>query len=138
MIEINTGTKIPDSELYYTAEPSSGPGGQHANRAHSRVTLHFDVNNSLSLSDQQKEKIKKRLGNKISKDGILSISSQRHRSQYANKREVSEKLQSILAEALKQRRKRKSTRIPEAQKRKRLQEKRRRSEIKKYRKKVDY
>jgi len=138
MIEINPTTKIPESELDYTAEPSSGPGGQHVNRAHSRVTLHFDVNNSTSLSAPQKEKITKRLRNKISKDGILKVSSQRHRSQHANKREVTEKLQQLLGEALKQRRKRKPTRVPKAQKQKRLEEKRHRSEIKKYRKKVKH
>ena len=67
---------IPAWELTFSFSPSSGPGGQHANRSATRVTLYFDVANSPSLSDAQRQLLLKRLSSRLDQDGILQLSAQ--------------------------------------------------------------
>ena len=133
MIHINSNTTIPDNEIQFTASTSSGPGGQHVNRTNTKVTLLFDLEQSASLSSQQKDKIRRALGNRINNDGVLSISSQVYKSQYSNKKNVLEKFEYLLRYALKPHKKRKYTRVPQSEKRKRLQNKKQRSDKKKMR-----
>lgn len=134
MIYINSHTAIPESELLFKASTSSGPGGQHVNRKNTKVILIFDLENSDSLSKEQKNKIKNVLGNRINNDGFLILSSQEYKSQYANKKIALERFENLLREALKPHKKRKHTRVPRSEKQRRLNNKRSRSEKKKMRK----
>ena len=137
VIQINSTTFIYESELKFSTSRSSGPGGQHVNKVSTKVTLEFDVLNSPNLTVEQKELISERLANRLTKEGILIVRSQRSRSQWANKNDAVAKLVDILQKALEQKKKRKRPRRSMAATYARLQSKRRRSELKRMRKKVD-
>ena len=100
MIEIAAGFAIPDGEITFTASRSGGPGGQNVNKVATRVTLAFDVTGSSSLSEDQKALILARLATRISKDGVLRVVSQRHRSQAANRRAAVERFIELVSGAL--------------------------------------
>jgi len=133
MIDITDDIFIRDDELFFKASRSGGPGGQNVNKVNTRITLLFDVSNCESFSDVQKRRILSRLSTRADKNGLIRVASQRFRTQKANRRAAVERLQQLLAEALKTRPVRKKTRIPYAAKKRRLEEKRRRSLLKQQR-----
>lgn len=133
MIEINGGTSISEDELVFKVSRSGGPGGQNVNKVNTRVTLFFDVGNCENLSDAQKRRILTRLRTRTDKNGVLRVISQKHRTQKANRRAAIERLQGLLADALKIRPVRKKTKVGYAAKQRRLEEKRRRSLLKQQR-----
>jgi ribosome-associated protein len=97
MIKIKPGIEIAENELVFRASRSSGPGGQNVNKLSTRVTVLFNVMNCRSLSEEQKKLILKRLSKRISKDGLIKVVSQRHRSQKANRQAATERLVELLA-----------------------------------------
>ena len=125
-----------ESELDFVASRGGGPGGQHVNKVASRVTLRFDVAGSRSLSDEQRQRIRARLANRINREGVLQISSHAHRSQTANREQLQGRFARLIAGALRRRRKRRETRPTRASKERRLKNKRRRAEKKKLRGRV--
>ena len=127
MIEITDQVAIPEEELKFTASLSSGPGGQNVNKVSSRITLWFDVVNSPTLSPEQKELISRRLENRISKDGVLRVISQKTRSQAANLELAVERFIELLRNAVKQVLTRKRTRVSREAKLRRLEEKKQHS-----------
>ena len=133
ILEITQDIRIPEDELTFSASRSSGPGGQHVNKVSSRVTLHFDVAASPSLSDEQKQRIASHLATRINRNGVLRLVSQQHRSQTANRDAAKARFVNLLQEALTLETPRKSTRPSRAVKRRRLDEKRRRSHVKRQR-----
>lgn len=133
MIQITEDIAISDSELGFTASRSSGPGGQNVNKVATRVTLSFDLEGSPHFSDEQKELIRERLATRINKDGILSVSSQRERSQSRNREAARERLGELLRQALEVDPERRATRIPRGVDRRRLEEKRKRARLKQQR-----
>jgi ribosome-associated protein len=133
MIVITDDIFICEDELIFKASRSGGPGGQNVNKVNTRITLLFDVANCESFSDVQKRRILSRLSTRADKNGLIRVASQRFRTQKANRRAAVERLQQLLAEALKTRPVRKKTRIPYAAKKRRLEEKRRRSLLKQQR-----
>ena len=130
MIPINADVSIPRSELSFIASRSSGPGGQNVNKVSTRVTLRFDLDGSPSLSPEHKALIRQRLATRISKEGILSVSSQRERSQSANREAAVERFGELLQQALELDPERRPVRVPPRVRRQRLEHKRRRSQIK--------
>jgi ribosome-associated protein len=130
MIEITKNIFIRDDELVFKASRSAGPGGQNVNKVNTRITLFFDVANCESFSDAQKRRILSRLKTRADKNGILRVVSQRFRTQSANRTAAVERLQQLIADALKTRPVRKKTRIPYAAKQRRLDQKRKRSLLK--------
>lgn len=140
---MNSQIKIVDrlaisiSELKFTASRSSGPGGQNVNKVNTRVTLWFDVVNSPSLLDHQKELIRNSLPTRINKEGILRVVSQKHRTQATNREEAVERFTSLLQESLQEALPRMETKIPKALKERRLDEKKHRSRIKVSRSKIN-
>jgi ribosome-associated protein len=125
--------EISESELVFKTSRSSGPGGQNVNKVSTRVTVFFDVANTACFSDLQKKRILGRLASRANKAGVVRVASQKHRTQKANRRAAVERLHELLAAALKTRPMRKKTRIPAWSKERRLQEKKRRSALKKQR-----
>jgi ribosome-associated protein len=137
MIEINRNLSIPEHELRFTTARSGGPGGQHVNKVSSRVTLWFNVAESPSLSVFQKRRIMSRLATRINQAGELRVVSQQHRSQMANREAAVERFATLLRDALVQEKPRQKTTIPEAAKRRRVDEKKQRGQVKQHRAKRD-
>lgn len=136
LLVINDAVSIPLVELNFRFSRSSGPGGQHVQKSSTRVELLFDVANSPSLTGTQKERVRKRLPSYVDSAGVLHLASQSERSQHRNREEVVARFQSLMREALKRRKRRKATKPTAQSKEKRLRNKRRRSEVKKDRGKV--
>ena len=130
---INDQVAIPLSELSYRFARSSGPGGQHVQRTETKVELLFDLANSPSLTDAQRELARTRLAGRLDSDGVLHMTSQAGRSQLENRFDVTERFQRLLAGALKPSKRRKPTRPSAAARQRRLEAKRRRSEAKRRR-----
>lgn len=126
-----------EDEFDFQTSRSSGPGGQHANKTETRVTLRFDVNASAHLSEVQKKRIFEKLGNAINNEGELLISSQESRSQPQNKEICIARFYDMISKALKKPKKRKYTKPTRASRKRRLDEKRQHSEKKARRQKPD-
>lgn len=122
-------------ELQFKAVRSSGAGGQHVNKVSSKVELSFDLVNSQSISEREKILLLKNLSARLTKEGILQLSSDESRSQHINKEKVVKRLFSLLEKGLIVPKKRKPKTISRAQKQKRLSEKKKHSEKKGLRKK---
>lgn len=122
------------SELDFRTSKSSGPGGQHVNKVSTRVTLLFSVADSSALSDNQKELILGKLKNRISNDGILSLSCDETRSQVKNKEIVIERFKVLIENAIKPIKKRKPTKPTKSSIEKRLKLKKQKSDKKTSRK----
>jgi ribosome-associated protein len=133
MIYINDNVSIPDDEIVFEVSTSSGPGGQHVNRVQTRVTLLFDVGESRALGEADRTLIQERLATRISKAGVLRVRSDRHRSQAMNRDDARQRFIEMLSIALKEDAPRKKTRVSRAVKKRRLDEKKRRSKVKKRR-----
>ena len=126
---------IPEDEIEFQFSRSSGKGGQNVNKVETKVEIRFNIDRSKAFSDEEKEKIKKSLTNRINKEGDLIVVSEEERSQLQNKIIALEKLNEIIREALKPREERIPTKVPKASKTERLKEKKLISEKKKLRQK---
>ncbi|MEY3051178.1 MAG: hypothetical protein RLY31_963 [Bacteroidota bacterium] len=124
-------------EIRFGTSRSSGPGGQHANKVESRVSLWFDLGASEGLTETEKERIRLVLAGRINRDGCLQLSSQETRSQQENKQRVLARLHTLLSESLLPTKKRVVRKWPSfEQHAARLKDKRRRSELKTSRQKI--
>jgi ribosome-associated protein len=122
-------------EVKYKTSRSGGKGGQSVNKVSTKVELNLDVQNSITLTDKQKEIIQLKLAARINNEGVLQIVSQKERSQLKNKKAVLAKLKELIEKAFFVQKKRRPTRVPRSVKEKRLKNKKRNSEIKKLRNK---
>lgn len=132
-LRIKENVIVPHSELEVTASRSGGAGGQHVNRASTRITVRWNVKNSNALSDEQKQWVLKKLENRLTTDGDLIIHNSESRSQQHNKKLAFDRLVDIIRRALHVPKKRMKTRVSQLAIEKRLQEKSIRSDIKKTR-----
>lgn len=132
-ITFPNGSSIDESELEFLASRSGGPGGQGVNTTASKVELRWDVGAS-SLSDTQKRRVRKRLGNRITKDDVLILQAAEERSQHQNREAAKARFRSLVGEAITPSKRRKKTKVSRRQKRQRLEDKRHRSEKKRLRK----
>ncbi len=130
--------EIKEEELVFKYSRSGGPGGQNVNKVNTRVTVFFDVAGARGFSDSQKRLILKRLVTRANKHGVVRVVSQRYRTQKANREAAVERLGELLGEALKKRAVRKKTKVPEYARQKRLEEKKRRSLLKRQRAEKDF
>jgi ribosome-associated protein len=133
MIIINNELAIPEDELMFAVSRSGGPGGQNVNKVSSRVTLAFDVKNSPSLSENQRQRICDKLTTRINNQGVLRVISQRTRSQELNREDAVTRFSELLRQALHVERPRVKAGVPAAAHRRRLEEKKARTEIKRSR-----
>ncbi|MDD5569842.1 MAG: alternative ribosome rescue aminoacyl-tRNA hydrolase ArfB [Bacteroidales bacterium] len=124
-----------DTEFRFKTSRSSGAGGQNVNKVSTKVELDFDVVSSALLTAEQKEIILQKLKNRISKEGILQVISQTERSQLGNKEIAIKKFYELMNKCFITRKKRKPTKPSRVSKERRLESKKRKSEIKKLRKK---
>jgi ribosome-associated protein len=126
-LRIGRHAAIPLAEIELRTSRSSGPGGQHANVTASRVEAIFDVCASQALSEEQRQRIAARLG------PVVRAVAQDTRSQLRNRELALERLAQRLAHALEVRRPRTATRPTAASKRRRVEAKKRRGEVKRAR-----
>jgi len=138
MENLNLTERNFSPEFNFQASRSRGAGGQNVNKVNSRVELFFHVENSQCLSDEEKVRILEKLKNRISGEGYLLISCETERSQYRNKELCVEKFFEILTQALKVQKKRVGTKPTFASRKKRIVEKKLRSDKKTFRKKPDW
>ena len=126
-LDIRPGVAIPLSEIELRTSRSSGPGGQHANVTASRVEAVFDVHASAALGDAQKARIAGRLGPRV------TAAAQDTRSQLRNRELALERLADRLGAALEVRRPRRPTRPTAGARRRRVEGKKQRGEVKRAR-----
>ncbi len=122
------------NELQFKAVRSSGAGGQNVNKVASKVELIFDLENSLGLSDQEKELLKQTIANRLTKDNVLLMQCEESRSQHKNKTLVIQRFLDLIKEGLIIPKERVATKVPRSVVKKRLKGKRKISEKKSNRK----
>ena len=126
-IRVNGSLALPRGEIELRFSRSSGPGGQHAQKSDTRVEAIFDVEASTALTDTQKRRVVARAG------PVLRTIAQDERSQWRNRELATERLVDTLREALRVPRRRRPTKPTKASVEKRLERKRRRSDVKRLR-----
>jgi ribosome-associated protein len=130
-IQVTRSVSIPRSEIELRFSRSSGPGGQHAQKSDTRVEATFDVAASAALTEAQKRRV-------VAKAGpLLRAVAQDERSQWRNRELATERLVEALREALRVPRKRRPTKPSKASVERRLEAKRRRSNVKRLRRDLD-
>lgn len=137
-LEVGRRLVIPGGELEWRFSRSGGPGGQHANKADTRVELRWNPRESVSLDPETRERLLQTLGARLDADGSLRIVVADTRSQRENRRLALERMRAILAESLRPKKKRRPTRPTRASKERRLEAKKRRGERKKERRRKDW
>jgi ribosome-associated protein len=132
MIQITDTIAIDESNIQEEFIRASGPGGQNVNKVSSAVQLRFDVRNS-SLPSGVRERLTRLAGKRMTGDRILIIEARRFRTQERNRQDALERLVALIRKAAEKPKPRRKTKPPLASKQRRLEEKRRRSKIKKTR-----
>jgi ribosome-associated protein len=136
-LAINSQVSVPLAELRYRFVRSSGPGGQHVNKAETQVELTFDVAHSSALGEAQRQRILSKLKNLIDAEGVLHLSAQSERSQLRNREAVTERFRAVLAAALHVPKSRRPTRPSAASQERRIASKKRRGQAKQLRRPAD-
>lgn len=128
---------IPAAALEWQFARSSGPGGQHVNRTSSKAVVRFDALHSPHLPEDVRRRLLQAERSRLTSDGSLVISSQRHRDQSRNIADCLEKLAALLEQALIVPKTRRGSTTPRAARAKRLDTKHRRSETKRLRRRTE-
>ena len=136
-LSINEAVTIPGHELSWTAVASGGPGGQNVNKVATKVQLRWELSSSTVLPDWARERLIGLAGRKVDQAGNLLITSSTTRSQDRNLELARERLASLVCEALERPKLRRPTRPSRAAKRRRVEGKRRLSQKKAERRRVD-
>jgi len=136
-LRVNDRLTIPENELQWKFSRSGGPGGQSVNTSDSRVELFFDVLRSVTLPEFLRERALQRLGDRLS-SGVLTVNASEHRSQLKNRQEAERRMASLLATALAPPPPaRRSTKPSKGAKKARMDDKRRRGDVKRLRRSTD-
>ena len=133
MLRVTDTISIDDSELSEAFVRSSGPGGQNVNKVSSAVQLRFDVRSSPSLPNDVAVRLMRLAGKRLTKDGVIVIIAQSHRQQERNRADARERLFDLIRQAAVRPVPRRATKVPKAQKRKRIEGKKHRATIKRLR-----
>ena len=132
MVYISDQIEIPDEEVELKAIRSQGAGGQNVNKVATAIHLRFDLN-SPAIPDDVRRRLLSSGDSRITADGVLVIKAQNHRTQEKNRAEAIARLQALILEATRVRRKRIATRPSRAARKKRLDAKKKRGALKKLR-----
>ena len=135
MLRISTNLSIDDREIELHAVRSQGAGGQNVNKVSSAIHLRFDIKAS-SLPDKYKHRLLALQDHRINSQGVVVIKAQQHRTRERNRTDALERLRQLVQSIMIEPKKRIATRPSRTAKRKRLDEKTRRGQIKELRKKV--
>lgn len=119
---------VPYDELHFQCAHASGPGGQGVNTSDSAVLLRWNLRDSAALPEDIKARLIQLCGKRLTSDGELLLEASEFRSQYLNRQAALERLEAWIARASTPPKPRRKTRVPNAQKRKRREDKARRSQ----------
>ncbi len=133
MIQITPTISISENEIQLDFIRASGPGGQNVNKVATAVQLRFDVRHSPSLPDDVRERLFKLAGKRINSNGILIIDARRYRTQEKNRQDAIDRLVHWLQRAAEKPKVRRKTKPSAESKRRRLEAKRERGELKRMR-----
>ena len=128
---------IPDEEIELSAVRSSGPGGQNVNKVATAIHLQFDISACSALPQRLRDRLLDMDDGRISAAGIITIKAREHRTQARNREAALERLQELVRSALVERKPRVATKPSRKSIQKRLDEKRRRGDIKRSRGRID-
>jgi len=130
MIRITDHIVLDESELVESFIRASGPGGQNVNKLSTAVQLRFDVRHSPSLTDEVRARLERLAGRRLTRDGVLVITAQNHRTQERNRADALERLTELIRQAAVRPVPRRPTRPTKASRRRRVDDKKRRGSIK--------
>lgn len=131
LIPVTLDISLDDAELHEDFLRASGAGGQNVNKVETAVQLRFDVRNSPSLPDAVRDRLERLAGRRLTKDGVLVIAAQRHRTRERNREDALERLLKLIREAAAPPPPpRRPTRPTRGSKERRLEDKTRRSAVK--------
>jgi len=130
MIRINDNLAIGEDEIAESFIRSSGPGGQNVNKLATAVQLRFDVRHSPSLTHEVRARLERLAGRRLTRDGVLVITAQRHRTQERNRDDALARLVDLIRAAAVRPTPRRPTRPTLGSKVRRLEGKKRRGGIK--------
>jgi ribosome-associated protein len=130
MIVVTPRLSLADDELSYRAVLASGPGGQAVNKTSTAVELRFDAAGSPSLPDDLKARLLRLAGSRATKEGVIVLLAQTHRSQELNRRDAEARLLDLIRRAAERPKVRRPTRPTLASKTRRLEAKNRRGSVK--------
>jgi ribosome-associated protein len=133
MIRITDAISIEESELSESFVRASGPGGQNVNKVSSAVQLRFNARQSPSLPNEVAVRLMRLAGKRLTKDGVIVIIAQQHRTQERNREDARERLFDLIRKAAVRPTPRRPTKVPKMQRRERLEGKKHRSSIKRLR-----
>jgi ribosome-associated protein len=136
-LQISTGIAIPLAEIEFSPIRAQGAGGQNVNKVASAIHLRFDIAHCTALPDEVRDRLLQRGDQRITADGIVIIKAQQFRTQERNKSEALERLTELIRSALVVAKPRKKTSLPRRAKQQRLDSKRKRSQLKQHRGRVD-
>jgi ribosome-associated protein len=130
VIPVTPRIALDERELDETFVRASGPGGQNVNKLSTAVQLRFDVRRSPSLPDPVRARLERLAGSRLTSEGVLVITAQRHRTQERNRKDALDRLLELIREAAIPPTPRRPTRPTHASKRRRLEGKARRAQVK--------
>ncbi len=136
MIQVTDAVSINDNEIQLEFIRASGPGGQNVNKVASAVQLRFDAAGSTSLPDDVRVRLFSLARKHITKEGVLTISARRFRTQEANRQDAIDRLVKLILRATQKPEPRRKTRPTLASKTRRLETKRHRAATKRLRRSV--
>jgi ribosome-associated protein len=130
VIRINNSISLDEREIEERFVRASGPGGQNVNKLATAVQLRFDVRRSPSLPPAVRTRLERLAGRRLTQEGVLVIHADRHRTQERNRDDALSRLVELIREAAIEPKVRRKTRPPPAERRRRIEGKKRRSGIK--------